>query len=71
MGGSAGSNGGAIAYHGIAGGDAKMLLDGMGFNSFNGTGGGSMINWRPNKMAVEEMNLGLGAQGAESETAGV
>jgi hypothetical protein len=63
---------GSQAYHGVNAADARQKIDGMDYNSFNGNGGGSVwLYQRPNQQAMSEVNLGLGAQGAEFETGGV
>jgi hypothetical protein len=71
VGGSVGEVGGAPGYHGISGTDSKYKIDGMDYNNFSGNGGGSQRVYHPNQLAVSENNLGLGGQGAETETAGV
>jgi hypothetical protein len=63
---------GASTYHGINASDSRQKIDGMDYNSFNGNGGGSVwLYQRPNQMSIAEVNVGLGAQGAEFETGGV
>ncbi len=71
VGGSMGERGGAPSYHGLNIGDSALLLDGMSFNTMHGVGGGSQRLYRANTMAAGEVNLGLGAQSAESATSGV
>jgi hypothetical protein len=71
VGGSMGERGGAPSYHGLNVNDSKLLQDGMEFNSLHGIGGGSYRLYRGNTLAAAEINLGLGAQSAESSTSGV
>ena len=70
VGGSSGSVGGAIEYHGVQSQDSKTSVDGMGYNSLHGLGGGSMRLYTPNIAAVEEVNVALGGGDAEHTTAG-
>ena len=63
--------GGTFSYHGTNPGDSKWTLDGMGFTSMHGVGGGNARFYHPNPLAIEEVNLGLSSGDAEHATAGL
>jgi hypothetical protein len=71
VGGTAASFGGGPEYHGINATDSKSKVDGMDYNTLQGSAGAGSRDYHPNMMAYGEVNLGLGAQTAESETGGV
>ena len=71
VGGNRGEVSTSFAIHGGRASDLKLMLDGMGFNSLQGTGGGGSRNFVVNQVSTEEITLQTGGMSAESETGGV
>jgi hypothetical protein len=71
VGGNRGETGAHMAIHGGRQGDAKLLLDGMGYNHALGPSGGGYRFYNPNQAAAQEIVLEIGGISAESETAGI
>src|SRR5713226_3928611 len=70
VGGSAGNDGGAIfTIHGSKGGDTRRLIDGMRWNSMEGTNSGTGFYFNP--ATAEEVAIQLGNNSAEYELGGV
>jgi hypothetical protein len=71
VGGNRGETGAHMAIHGGRQGDAKLLMDGMGYNHALGPSGGGYRFYNPNQAAAQEIVLETGGISAESETAGI
>src|SRR5262249_3155821 len=68
VGGNSGEVAGGPEYHGLNNTDSKIQIDGMQVNVLNNGGGSNQKLYRPNILMFGEVNYGLGAQTAESET---
>ena len=71
VGGNRGENPTALGIHGSRDGDMQVQIDGMRFNSMEGTGGGGARGFFVNYASTQETNLELGNMSAESEVSGL
>ena len=71
VGGNRGENPTSLGIHGSRDGDMQVQLDGMRFNSMEGTGGGGARGFFVNYASTQETNLELGNMSAESEVSGL
>ena len=71
VGGDKGEQYNAVAIHGTAVADGRLLLDGMTFNSMSQASGGADTHYHPNSLLVEEITLELSGKLAEADSPGV
>ena len=71
VGGNKGEAHSSISIHGSRGNDLKLKIDGMGYNSNHGEGGGVMRTFMINQAMTQEVVLQTAGMDAESETGGV